>query len=267
MPSVTWNATVLQLIKVTEGPFLADNTGGDAPTFAGSASALFDNTNGLIQGGLAESISGPDTSTDSSGVLATLTFNVTNYGVSSITIAGGKLHMTDLENDTGTAVTCNSATLTVTNTAPNPSPTPSPSPSANLNNATLQVFTNKGGIGASNGGTYGPRDPLQIYALVTSQNVSAANQDVSFSMENPNGTTIAIGNALTNQTGIATVQYRLPAPDPNATEITFGVWNITASLNLSQSALTKTISFTFNYLTNIESIKIPLALAADKICQ
>ncbi len=71
---------------------------------------------------------------------------------------------------------------------------------------------------------------------------------------------IAIGNGLTNQTGIAVVQYRLPAPDPNATEITFGIWNITASLNLSQSTLTNATSFTFNYLSNIESIKMPASI-------
>ena len=87
-----------------------------------------------------------------------------------------------------------------------------------------------------------------------------ANQDVSFSMQNPNGTTIAIGDGLTNQTGIAVVQYRLPAPDPNATEITFGIWNITASINLSQSTLTNTTSFTFNYLSNIESIQMPTSV-------
>ena len=83
---------------------------------------------------------------------------------------------------------------------------------------------------------------------------------VSFSMQNPNGTVIAVGNGLTNQTGIATVQYRLPAPDPNATEITFGIWNITASLNLSSSTLTNTTSFTFNYLSNIESIQMPTSV-------
>lgn len=259
LSSVTWNATILQLVKVTEGPFLAVNTGGDATTFTGSASALWDNSNGAIQGGLAEAISGADTSTDSSGVLATLTFNITNYGVSPITISGFKLHTTDLENDTGTLVTCNSATIIVTNTI-SPSPSPSPSPTGSLSNATLQVFTNRGGIGANNGGTYGPRDLLQIYASVTSQNVSAANQDVSFSMQNPNGTTIAIGDALTNQTGIAVVQYRLPAPDPNATEITFGICNIIASINLSQTTLNKTTSFTFNYLSNIENSKMPTSI-------
>ena len=113
--------------------------------------------------------------------------------------------------------------------------------------------------GSSNGGTYGP-DLLQIYGLVTSHNVSVADQDVSFSLQNPNGTVIAVGDGLTNQTEIANVEYRLPAPNPNATEIVFGIWNITASINLSSSTLTNSTSFTFNYLSNIESIQMPASV-------
>ena len=239
-------------------PFsLKDNTGGDSISTTGTSSSIFDNTDnpGQINGGLAQGIVAADTSTDTSGVLATLTFNITNYGVSPITLNRGYYIASAAVGSPRINVTCNSATVTVLNTATSPAPTPPPT--SNLSNATLQVFTNRGGIGASNVGTYGPRDPLQIYALVTSQNVSAANQDISFSMQNPNGTTIAIGSALTNQTGIAAVQYRLPAPDPNATEITFGTWNITASLNLSRSTLTNTTSFIFNYLSNIENSKMP----------
>ncbi len=257
--NINWNSTVIALIKVAEGPFLKDNTGGDSTSFVGNSQSLINNTSGQIQGGFADGILAADTSTDSSGVLATLTFNVTNYGVSPITISQGYMIATADLGSPHINITCNSATVTVLNTGTSPTPTPSPTPppKSNLSIATLQVFTNKGGINAGFGGTYGPRDLLQTYALVISQNVSVANQDVSFSLQNPNGTMIAIGNGLTNQTGIATVRYRLPAPDPNATEITFGTWNITASLNLSQSTLTNATSFTFNYLSNIESIKMP----------
>jgi len=256
--SVTWNSTVLNLVKVVGGPFLQANTGGDAISTTGTSSTIFDNTDnpGQINGGLAQGIVAADTSTETSGVLATLTFNITNYGVSPISLSGGYYIATAAIGSPHINVTCNSATVTVLNTAASSTPPPT----SNLSNATLQVFTNRGGIGASNGGTYGPRDLLQIYSSVASQNVSAANQDISFSMQNPNGTTIAIGNALTNQTGIASIQYRLPAPDPNATEITFGTWNITASLNLSQSTLTNTTTFTFNYLSNIENSKMPASI-------
>lgn len=250
LPTVSWNATVLQLIKATGGPFLANNApGDDTPEFTGSQSSLFDNVNGQILGGLAGGIEGADVSTEPSGVLATLTFNITNYGVSPITISSGYVVATSVITAPHNDVTCDSATVTVSNTT-----------TSNLSSATLQVFTGRGSRGSSNGGTYGPQDLLQIYGLVTSQNVSVPDQTVSFSLQNPNGTVIAVGDGLTNQTGIANVQYRLPAPNPNATEIVFGIWNITASINLSSSTLTNSTSFTFNYLSNIESIQMPASV-------
>jgi hypothetical protein len=112
LPTVAWNASVLQLTAVTEGPYLSDNTGSDSTNFIGNSPLLWDNTNGLIDGGLSEAIQGADTSTDASGVLATLTFNVTRYGISPITIAGCNLRAT--YNDTvGVNVTCNSASVTI----------------------------------------------------------------------------------------------------------------------------------------------------------
>jgi hypothetical protein len=112
IPTVAWNASVLQLTGVAEGPYLADNTGGDPTAFIGNSPLLWDNTNGDIMGGLSEAIQAADTSTDSSGVLATLTFNVTGYGNSPITIGGGNLRANS--NDTvGVNVTCNSASVSV----------------------------------------------------------------------------------------------------------------------------------------------------------
>jgi hypothetical protein len=63
-------------------------------------------------GGLSEAITAADTSTDASGVLATLTFNVTGYGISPITIAGCNLRATSTDT-VGVNVNCNSASITV----------------------------------------------------------------------------------------------------------------------------------------------------------
>jgi hypothetical protein len=112
IPTVRWNASVLQLTGVEEGPFLADNTGGDPTAFIGNSRALWNNSDGDIMGGLSEAIQAADTSTDSSGVLATLTFNVTGYGDSPITIGECNLRATSTD-PTGVNVNCNSATVTV----------------------------------------------------------------------------------------------------------------------------------------------------------
>ena len=101
IPTVTWNPAVVHLTKVKEGPFLGDNApGGDPTAMAGTGSALFDNINGLIQGGLAESIQGADQSTDASGVVATMTFTVVGFGSSAITISGGYLIATSTTTNT-----------------------------------------------------------------------------------------------------------------------------------------------------------------------
>ena len=114
IPSVTWNPEVVHLTKIKEGPFLADNApGGDQPSMAGTSSSLFDNVNGVLQGGLSEAIQGPDQSIDPSGVVATLTFTVVGYGNSVITIGGGFLIATDTLNSPQIPVSCNSGSISV----------------------------------------------------------------------------------------------------------------------------------------------------------
>jgi hypothetical protein len=270
LPTVAWNATVLQLIKVQEGSFLKDNTNDDPTDFIGNSPALWNNTSGVILGGISEAIDGDDVSTDSSGVVVTLTFNITSYGSSPVTIAGAYTIASYSTPNTVTDVTCNSATVIVTNASPSVSPTPtassSPSTNATLQNARIQVFTNKGGIAASGtSATYGPRDLLEIYALLTYRNSAVPNQDISFSVQNTNGTIIAIRDAVTNQTGIAHVEYRLPAPDPNATQIIFGTWKITASFEVLQVAISNSTTFNFNYLSNVESFKIPATIHRSQV--
>ncbi len=270
LPTIAWNATVLQLIKIQEGSFLKDDTNDDPTEFIGNSPSLWNNTSGVILGGLSEAIDGDDVSIESSGVIATLTFNITSYGSSPVTIAGGYTIANYTKPNTTTDVTCNSATVIVTNASPSVSPTPtassSPSTNATLQNAKIRVFTNKGGIDASGtSATYGPRDLLEIYALLTYQNSSVPYQDISFSVQNSNGTIIAIEDAVTNQTGIAHVEYRLPAPDPNATQIIFGTWTITASFEVLQVAVSNTTTFNFNYLSNIESIKIPATIHRSQV--
>ncbi len=132
LPTVTWNPKVLNLIQVQEGPFLTDNTGGGSTFFVGNSKQLWDNTNGLIDGGLTDALSIEGTSVESSGVLATLTFLVTGTGTSQITIAGGNLRA-DSTDSVGVNVTCDSATIIVTlnGVSSTPSPTPSTGSSAN----------------------------------------------------------------------------------------------------------------------------------------
>lgn len=117
LPIISWNPAVMNLKNVQEGAFLADNTGASA-LFVGNSPLLWNNTRGEIDGGLSEALSSADTSVDSSGVLATLTFKIINYGNSSVTVSGAYIVMSFNQATSGPHVNvdCNNATIVVLST-------------------------------------------------------------------------------------------------------------------------------------------------------
>ena len=54
IPNITWNRNLLQLLNVTEGSFLVNNTGANPTVMCGNLPSQFDNVNGTITGGLSE---------------------------------------------------------------------------------------------------------------------------------------------------------------------------------------------------------------------
>lgn len=261
---INWNASLLKLIKAVKGSFLDNNTGGSTQFLCPSSN--WDNTNGTIQGGISEGLTSDGTSLDTSGVLATLSFNVTNYGTSKITIAGAYCisdYSEKLQDPhyTGTSILCNNATVTVlAATSPTPTPSSNPDQSNNTSGNAIKVFTDRSLADSDVSSSYGPHDLLRIYAMVTHNNASVSNIQVSFTIQSSNGTVIAIREANTNQTGIAVIEYRLPDPDNSSQLIVFGSWTIIATANLLQTTITSTTQFVFNYLSNIESVLMPASI-------
>jgi hypothetical protein len=109
--NVNWNPQVLKLVRVEQGNFLSAS--GDSTMFIGGSSALWNNAAGTINGGLAccDMSSQSPESPDSSGVLATLTFQVMGYGGSNITLSDATL-MASSSDNVGTVVPSNNATFT-----------------------------------------------------------------------------------------------------------------------------------------------------------
>jgi len=129
--------------------------------------------------------------------------------------------------------------------------------------ANIDVFTIGGGVAPNvSGGAFEPQEIVQMFANVTSSNMALVNQNVAFYVENPNGTLIALRAALTNASGIASAEYRMPTPDPSTPEISFGTWSITASVSVAQTTVTDTTNFTFGYLSAIvnSNIQIPASI-------
>ena len=125
----------------------------------------------------------------------------------------------------------------------------------------VDVFTDRGGLGTNiNSGSYAPQELIQVYALVTYRNVPVVNQEVAFSIQDPNGTQIALRVAVTNVSGIATTNYRLPTPSSAGQQTGFGTWSVVATVNVTQTTLSDKTQFELEYLYSISNVQIASAI-------
>jgi hypothetical protein len=102
-----------------------------------------------------------------------------------------------------------------------------------------------------------------MYALVKNNNISLTNQNVLFTIQNSNKSIIATRQGVTNGSGIATAQFRLPCPDPNSPQTTFGTWYITALVNSSSLSANDSSAFDFSYssyLGGFQKVQMPTSV-------
>lgn len=157
-----------------------------------------------------------------------------------------------------------------TNPSPNPSYTSTNSVSAIINvvsslqSVNIKIFTDNGVGSQVNGTVYGPLQLLQVYATISSYSVSIADESVAFSMQNNNGSTIAIRQGITNQTGVASASFRLPVIDPATPQYQFGAWSITVSVNTLGATVSSVTNFTFGYQSGIQNVTIPTIIQTSQ---
>ena len=106
---------------------------------------------------------------------------------------------------------------------------------------------------------YAPQQLVQLYAYVTFNGASEANENVVFTVLSPNGTVISIRTAFTNSTGYASQSY----VTPNIGTSNFGTWTVIASVEVAQVVVTDKITFEYNYLVTITTngITLPSSVA------
>lgn len=125
--------------------------------------------------------------------------------------------------------------------------------------AKIDVFTNNGGIGVDvTNGPFGPQEMVYMYALVTYGGAPVVNLPVTFVVQDPNSVVISVTSSATNSTGYATAQYRTPWPSSGSPD--FGNWSVTASVDVSQVVVSKTVSFEYNYLVTNNGITLPASV-------
>jgi len=94
-----------------------------------------------------------------------------------------------------------------------------------------------------------PQKQVELYAAVTYNLWPVQQKLVGFEVRDPHGNVVAILTATTDANGIAHTFYRIPWPcdDP---ESLFGVWTVTATVDIACVVVNDTMSFHFDYLVH-----------------
>jgi hypothetical protein len=92
-----------------------------------------------------------------------------------------------------------------------------------------------------------PQKQVELYANVTYNYWPIQNKPVAFEVRDPHGTLVTVLTAVTNETGTAHTSYRIPWPCFEG-EALFGIWNITASVDIACVIVNDTLRFHFDYL-------------------
>jgi len=121
-------------------------------------------------------------------------------------------------------------------------------------NAIVDVYTLKGGRGIGNeGGAFAPQEEVQFYAFVFNGN-SIVNETVLFEIHGPINqfeNYSLIMSAWTNESSIATISYRIPNYIP--LEIVFGMWHISAAIEINGVKTVDTMAFEVGWVVDILS--------------
>ena len=94
-----------------------------------------------------------------------------------------------------------------------------------------------------------PQKQVELYANVTYNEWPVQEKDVAFEIRNPQGELVTILTARTDEYGVAHTSFRIPWPcdDP---ESLFGVWTITATVDIACEVVNDTLWFHFDYLVH-----------------
>jgi hypothetical protein len=101
-----------------------------------------------------------------------------------------------------------------------------------------------------------PQKEVNLTAYVTYNEWPVQNKDVTFEVRAPDGTIMAILVGRTNSsmnpddaTGYATVSFRMNWPCANPEDL-FGVWNVTATVDIACIVVNDTVEFHYDYLVH-----------------
>jgi hypothetical protein len=127
---------------------------------------------------------------------------------------------------------------------------------------TTHPFKTPTGTGISNStfnficDAFGPQEEMNLAALVTYDNAPVAQKLVTFVVASPTGYNYTF-QSTTNLNGIATYTYRLPWFDN--TSQAFGMWTVTAFVDVSQVRVSDLMPFQFGYIVGTTNTALSLS--------
>jgi hypothetical protein len=167
-----------------------------------------------------------------------------------------------------TANVAGSVGVTLTVLAPDPTPPTAPTYVNNGSKkvvitvftpptgANIDIWTDRGGEGPHiPSDAYGPQEEVCVHAKVTYNNEPVEYKPVGFEVVDPDGASRDFRVAFTDADGMATVCFRIPWVGHDA-ETLFGVWNITATVDISQHVVSDWVTFRFGYLVSIVDMTV-----------
>ncbi|MGA2523389.1 MAG: hypothetical protein ABSF65_04465, partial [Candidatus Bathyarchaeia archaeon] len=246
-PATPTNPTVIA--AVTSGPFgpNSDNTFTGTPITIGATGTPGINTEPPAQ----------------SCPITSYTWSITLVGASSpIVETGSVLTLTS----TQVGLVTGSISITLTVTAPSPTGTPAPGYTGTASTTisilvqtptpggVVDVWTTNGGQGPNVDCTsFGPQQMVNLYAYVSYNGAPVVDKTVTFAVSGPAGTTYVTGQ--TDQSGIATAQYRLPWQDSNPASY-FGEMTVSTTVDVAQVVLSDSCHFYYGYQLQVNSVVI-----------
>jgi hypothetical protein len=98
-----------------------------------------------------------------------------------------------------------------------------------------------------------PQKQVELYANVTYNMWPQQNKVVAFEIRDPQGNLVTVLTAITDENGTAHTNYRIPWPCFEGEDL-FGIWNVTASVDVACIVINDTLRFHFDYL--VEWVKV-----------
>jgi len=124
----------------------------------------------------------------------------------------------------------------------------------------IDLYTQKSGKGPNQaGGYFKPQELVILYAHVTNNTNPISNKSVAFEIhgppDHPKNITI-IRAPMTNASGMATINFRIPWPDEDPEDIVLGTWTAYAGVQIGEEKVNDTLTFMVGF--SVGGVWIPV---------